>query len=108
MIYSQGDIVRVDFNPTRGHEPRKTRPALVVSADDFNLRSSLIMVCPITSANNGYPLHLPLRHEQIEGYICIEQLRAVDLNYRRAQVIGRVGLETMSQVLNHLAPVFGL
>lgn len=108
MIVTQGDIVRVDFNPTRGHEPRKRRPALVVSTDAFNLRSSLTMVCPITSTDNGYPLHVPLRHEDLHGFICVEQLRSLDLSARQAEIIGKAGLETMNEVLNVLAPVFGL
>lgn len=32
MVFEQGDIIEVDFDPTRGHEPQKKRPALVVSA----------------------------------------------------------------------------
>ena len=30
-LYEQGDIIEVDFDPTLGHEPKKMRPAIVVS-----------------------------------------------------------------------------
>lgn len=50
MLFEQGDLIEVDFNPTVGHEPAKRRPALVVSAGYFNnVVSSLTVVCPITS-----------------------------------------------------------
>ncbi|MDR1730903.1 MAG: type II toxin-antitoxin system PemK/MazF family toxin [Synergistaceae bacterium] len=48
MSFRQGDIVEVSFDPTRGHEPKKTRPALVVSNDTFNGATSMPVVCPIT------------------------------------------------------------
>ena len=58
-IYDQGDIIEVSFDPSIGHEPQKKRPAVVVSTYDFNMRSSLTFVAPITSTFNKYPLHVP-------------------------------------------------
>jgi mRNA interferase MazF len=44
----RGEIWRVQFNPTRGDEIQKTRPAVVISADGLQgLRLRLVM--PITS-----------------------------------------------------------
>ena len=48
MVFEQGDIVYLDFDPQAGHEQRGRRPALVVSNNTFNRFSSLTMVCPIT------------------------------------------------------------
>ncbi len=57
MVFKQGDIVDVNFNPTVGHEPKKKRPALVVSSEDFNNATSMTIVCPITATDNGFFLH---------------------------------------------------
>ena len=32
-IPKQGDIVYLDFNPTKGHEQREERPVIVISND---------------------------------------------------------------------------
>ena len=81
-LYEQGDIIEVDFDPTLGHEPKKMRPALVVSVGYFNnVLSSLTVVCPITSTVNGHPLHVEIASDNaVHGCVCLEQIRAIDLN----------------------------
>ena len=49
----QGEIWLVNFDPTVGAEIRKTRPALIVSADDVGLLP-LYVVVPITSWDAAY------------------------------------------------------
>ena len=49
----QAEIWLVNFDPTVGSEVRKTRPALVVSADDIGLLPLRIVV-PITSWDETY------------------------------------------------------
>ena len=109
-IFRQGDIIEVNFDPTLGHEPAKRRPALVVSTDEFNLRSSMTFVAPITSTVNGYPLHLYFDDEAsgIRGCVCVEQARSIDLSARPCKKLGELSVEDMNQVLNLLGSVFGI
>ena len=55
MVFEQGDIVYLDFDPQAGHEQRGRRPALVVSNNTFNRFSSLTMVCPIDYPHRPKP-----------------------------------------------------
>ena len=55
MVFEQGDIVYLDFDPQAGHEQRGRRPALVVSNNLFNRVNSLTMVCPITHTWQPFP-----------------------------------------------------
>ncbi|MDR0500270.1 MAG: type II toxin-antitoxin system PemK/MazF family toxin [Coriobacteriales bacterium] len=90
-IFDQWDIVEFDLSPASGHEPRGRRPALVVSNSHFNIGTSMTLVCPITSAYNGFPLHLPLPDAlQTRGFVITEQLRAFDLTARRAKLIEKL------------------
>lgn len=109
-VFSQGDIVDANFDPSLGHEPAKRRPGLVVSTDAFNLRSSMTFVAPITSTMNRYPLHVPIEDEEagIRGCVCVEQTRAMDLSARRCEKIGEVDEDDMSEVLNLMGSVFGI
>lgn len=107
MIFSQGDIVVADFEPTRGHEPRKTRPALVVSKDYFNASTSMTIVCPITSKDDGFPLHRPLPDGLVvSGYVITEQVRAIDLDARLARVVDRIGGEDLAGILETVRSFF--
>lgn len=113
MLFEQGDIIEVNFNPTVGHEPQKRRPALIVSVGYFNnVISSLVVVCPITSMVNDHPLHIPIAEGNgIAGCVCVEQLRAIDLSNaaRDAELLDRsMDAKTMSSVLDAIGAVFGI
>ena len=113
MMFEQGDIIEVNFDPTVGHEPQKRRPALVVSVGSFNnYVSSLTVVCPITSRAVPHPLHIDiLPGNVVEGRICIEALRAIDLrDPARAAVNLDSPLDsvTMAGVLDAIGAVFGI
>jgi mRNA interferase MazF len=107
MLFRQGDIVEVTFDPTRGHEPKKTRPALVVSNDTFNESTSMPIVCPITTTDNGFFLHepVPAGHE-VYGFIAMEQARTMDLDARRAEVIDLLPGKEMRPILSCLKSFF--
>jgi len=45
----RGDVYWVDFEPTRGGEIQKTRPAAIVSNDIANYRLNRVQVVPLTS-----------------------------------------------------------
>lgn len=113
MIFEQGDLVELCFDPTVGHEPQKTRPALVVSTGHFNnVVSSLAVVCPITSAANGHPLHIGLPEGlPVQGWVCVEAMRAVDLNSpARAvkQLDAYANQDCMAKVLNAIGAIFDI
>lgn len=111
MALAQGDIIEyIDFglNPT-GREPAYRRPAVVVSSDYFNMSSSMTIVCPVTSSDNRYPLHLELPTGiAVHGWIVCEQVRAVDVIAREARVIDHLDAdsETMRAVLECIRSFF--
>lgn len=60
----RGDVVDIDFEPARGHEIGKTRPAVVVQNDIGNQYSPLIIVVPIRGAEHIkrlYPVIVPIQ-----------------------------------------------
>ena len=82
----QGDIVILDFNPQAGHEQAGRRPGLVISNAQYHkYTNSLALVCPITNTLTQFPLHIQLDNRtKIAGVIMCEQVKALDLNARRA------------------------
>ena len=45
------DVVWIDFNPQAGHEQAGRRPAIVLTTKDFNDKTSLVVLCPITRSS---------------------------------------------------------
>lgn len=106
-IFDQGDIVEVDFDPTRGHEPQKKRPALVVSSYNFNISNSMTIVCPISSRERGFFLHEPLPESCcVEGSVIMEQIRAIDLEARPCRLLGRLSDDALEPILTCLRSFF--
>lgn len=107
MVFNQGDIVEVDFDPTRGHEPQKRRPALVVSSYDFNISNSMTIVCPISSREQPFFLHEPLPPDCCAiGSVIMEQVRALDLDARPCKRVGHLDEEALQPILVCLRSFF--
>ena len=107
MIYEQGDIIQVNFDPTLGHEPAKMRPAVVVSNIDFNLSNSMTIVCPITSREKDFFLHEPLPEScGVTGTIVMEQVRAINLDAHPTTLIGHLDKDTLDDVLSCVSSFF--
>lgn len=100
-MVKQGDIIKVNFNPQRGHEQAGYRPALVISNDTFNAQTHLAIVCPITNTNNHFPLHIPLDNRTATtGVVLCEHLRTLDLNARPNNFIERIPDDILNKVIN--------
>ena len=75
MIFEQGDIISINFDPSKRHEPAGRHYAVVVSPWEVNNRCSLTAVLPITSRDNGYPLHVPIAAGNcIGGFVQCEEI----------------------------------
>ena len=96
----QGDIIKMDFNPTKGHEQQGRRPAVIVSNASFNkFARGVAIVCPITTTDKGIPLHPKLDHRtSTSGVIMTDQVKALDLMERNAEFIERVPADILAEV----------
>ncbi len=47
----RGDAIWIDFNPQIGHEQAGRRPAIVLTTKDFNNKTSLAVLFPITRSS---------------------------------------------------------
>jgi len=87
-MVNQGDIIKINFDPTAGHEQSGFRPALVVSNILYNTMSNLTIVCPITNTNKNHPFHVKLdSRTKTQGVVLCDQIRVLDLKARNAQII---------------------
>lgn len=113
MIFEQGDIVSINFDPSKRHEPAGKHYAVVISPWDVNSKCSLASLLPVTSRDNGYPLHAKIAEGNcIEGFVQCEAIRAMDLGVREAEGAlcyeGALDDKTLSIVLAYLKVALGL
>jgi mRNA interferase MazF len=88
------EIYLVTFDPTIGHEIKKTRPALVIQNDIGNRYSPLTIVAAVTSKISpvAYPVEVVIEPTSTNGLgvrsaIRLDQIRTVD----RRRLIKRLG-----------------
>ena len=87
-VPSQGDIILLDFKPTKGHEQTGYRPAIVVSKNVFNRNTKMILACPITSNEKDFPTHYLLEDtEKIHGSVLCEHIRSIDYEARNVKFV---------------------
>jgi len=106
-IPKQKDIVYVDFNPTKGHEQKGYRTAVVISTNIFNNFTNMIMVCPITSNVKYFPTHYLLeKTKKINGSVLCEHIRSIDYEDRNVKLIEKMNDEDFNNVINLLKACF--
>ena len=100
----RGDVYLVSFDPTVGHEIRKSRPALVIQNDVGNRYSSATIVAAITSKVSSvlYPVEVIIQPSAANGLdvlsaIRLDQIRTVD-RQRLIKHLGTAGQAIMQKV----------
>ena len=75
----RGDIWWVDLDPTRGSEIRKTRPAVIITADPLNRARRTVVVVPLsTGPEPRPPIVVAAPSAGARAVAVCDQLRAVD------------------------------
>lgn len=103
-----GDIVFIDFDPQVGHEQAKRRPALVLTDQRYNRASGLAVVCPLTSQRKPYPFALPIRVDNVEGAVLVDQLKSLDWAGRQAQFHSKAETTLLPKVRQYIAVLLGI
>ena len=97
----QGDIIKLNFNPIKGHEQGGYRPAVIISNDFMIKITNIICICPISNAFKNFPLHVALdERTKTKGYIFCDHMKTVDLNARKYSVIEELPEDILNEVLN--------
>jgi len=93
----RGEIYIVDFDPSRGHEIQKTRPAVIIQNDIGNRYSPVTIVAAITSklSPKPFPVEVAVAPGKRNGLtlpsaINLAQIRSVD----RGRLTKRLGCST--------------
>ena len=94
----QGSIIKLNLDPTKGHEQTGYRPVLVISNASFSQASNMIIVCPITNTDRKNPIHVHLNGLITTGFVMCDQVRAVDIQARDYKIIETVDNDTLWEV----------
>jgi mRNA interferase MazF len=111
MKINQYEIWLANLSPSRGTEPGKTRPVVVVQTNLMNTVHPSTLICPITSQINleATILRVHLNRGILDQLsdILVDQIRAID-NKRMIEKIGSLNKTQISQLKSNLKIVLDL
>ena len=111
MKIKQYDIWLANLNPSKGTEPGKIRPVVIVQTDllnDFHLST---IICPVST--NLIPdaelLRVHLKKGQLDKLsdVLIDQIRAID-NKRLLNKIGKLSIDQIKTLKSNIKIVLDL
>jgi len=109
-----GEIWLANLNPTKGTEPGKTRPVLILQDHallEINHPSTLIIPLTTNLINNARPLRVRINaQEDLEkdSDLLIDQIRAIDNIRLIAGALTTVTGDTLNQIYDAVCEVIGM
>ena len=81
------DILWAELEPTVGAEMAKTRPVVLVSLDELNVRLQTVTACPITSQlHPTWRCRMQIQLQLRDAEIAVDQIRTISSSRLRDKV----------------------
>ena len=106
-IPQRNDIVWLDFEPVKGKEIGKYRPALVLSSKEYNQKSGLLICCPISTSIRGGVTEVPVKNLDKPSVVAASLIQTLSSADRSAKLITTANSGVMEDVLLRIIPLIG-
>jgi len=104
MKLEQGDIIKVSFDPIKGHEQAGFRPAMVIQNDIVSsVLNSTTIVVPISTSKTKLPFEVYLDgRTKTTGKLLCRQVRAIDLTKRQFRYVEKAPMDIVEECVNYI------
>jgi len=97
-VPERGDVVWVTLDYRKGHEQKGRRPMFVLSAEGYNAKTHLAVMCPVTSQSKGYPFEVACTGRKMKGSILVDQMQSLDWTARNITFIEHLHSDIVAEV----------
>lgn len=106
---ARGQVYWVELDPVRGAEIAKTRPCVILSADEINRRRRTMVIVPLTTTRQAaqFPLLVEVPSAGATSKLRPEQIRSVD-RVRLIRAHGQVSSQDLDTISRAVTKVLGL
>jgi mRNA interferase MazF len=101
------DVIWLDFEPAKGREIGKCRPALVLSSQDYNRSTGLLICCPISTSIRGGATEVPVENLDQPSVVAANLVQTLAWRERKAEKIVTAKPEEFRETLLKLLPLLG-
>ena len=106
-IPEQNDIIFIDFEPVKGKEIGKYRPALVLSSQAYNQKTGLLICCPISTSIRGHVTEVPITNMDTPCVVASSLVQTLAWKERKAKKVTTAQSHILNDVLIRLLPLIG-
>ncbi|HEX4975755.1 MAG TPA: type II toxin-antitoxin system PemK/MazF family toxin [Pseudomonadales bacterium] len=106
-IPDRNDIVWLNFEPAKGKEIGKRRPALVLSSKEYNKATNLMICCPISSSIRGGATEVPIGNLDVPSVVAASLVQTLSWTERRVIFITKAEQGVFEEVILKLMPLIG-
>ncbi len=106
-VPERNDIVWLDFEPTKGKEIGKYRPALVLSSKTYHQTTGLLICCPISTSIRGGATEVPVNNLQSASVVAASLVQTLSWKDRKVKKIDQAEQGVFEEVILRLLPLIG-
>jgi mRNA interferase MazF len=104
---ARNEIIWLDFQPTKGKEICKYRPALVLSSQVYNKQSGLLICCPISTSIRGTATEVAVSNLEQPSVVATGLVQTLAFGDCKAKFIADADDGVMDGVLMRIIPLIG-
>jgi len=106
-IPERNEIIWLDFEPVKGKEVGKYRPALVLSSRTYNRLTGLLICCPISTSVRGGSTEVKVENLDRPSVVAASLIQTLSWQNRKAKSITSAEKGVLEQVLLRIIPLIG-
>jgi mRNA interferase MazF len=106
-VPDRNDIVWLDFEPSKGKEIGKCRPALVLSGKAYNQATGLLIGCPISTSIRGAVTEVAVGNLKTPSVVAANLVMTLAWTQCKARKEAEAEPGVMDAVLLRLLPLIG-
>ncbi len=106
-IPDREDIAWLDFEPTKGKEIGKYRPALILSYKAYNRATGLVICFPVSTSIRGGNLEVSLTNLNKDSVVVSGIVQTMSWRDRKAKFITKAEKRVTDKVFARFLPLIG-
>ena len=97
----------MDFEPTKGKEIGKYRPALVLSSMEYNKNTGLVICCPVSTSIRGGITEVSVNNLEKPSVVAASLIQTLSWKERKIKFLAEAEATVMDYVLFRILPLIG-
>ncbi len=106
-IPERNDIIWLDFEPIKGKEIGKYRPAFILSSKEYNSKTATLICCPVSTSIRGGATEVSINNIDNPSVVASSIVQTLSWKERKCRFIAKAEKGVFKDVILRLLPLIG-